>query len=99
MIDLADEVLSTGQMLKWAPTSTAREVIVGTELGLIHRLEIENPDKVFYPITKLTVCPNMKKITLEKVLWALEDRQFPVAVPQAVAGPARRAIERMLEVD
>ncbi len=98
VIELADEVLSTGQMLRWAPTSKAKEVIVGTELGLIHRLEIENPDKLFYPITKLTVCPNMKKITLEKVLWALEDMQFPVEVPEDVAGPARRAIERMLAV-
>jgi len=98
VIDLADEVLSTGQMLRWARASSATEVIVGTEIGLIHRLEIENPGKTFYPITKLTVCPNMKRITLEKVLWALEDMQYPIEVPDVVARPARRAIERMLEV-
>jgi len=98
VIDLADEVLSTGQMLRWARETSAREVIVGTELGIIHRLELENPGKTFYHISKLTVCPNMKRITLEKVLWALEDLHFRVEVPEDVAVPARRAIERMLEV-
>jgi len=98
VIDLADEVLSTGQMLRWARESTAREVIVGTELGIIHRLELENPGKTFFHISKLTVCPNMKRITLEKVLWSLEDLHFRVEVPEEIAAPARRAIERMLEV-
>jgi len=98
VIDLADEVLSTGQMLRWARESPARSVIVGTELGIIHRLEKENPEKTFYQISKLTVCPNMKRITLEKVLWALEDMHFRVEVPEGIAVPARRAIEQMLEV-
>ncbi|MCJ7751816.1 MAG: quinolinate synthase NadA [Armatimonadetes bacterium] len=98
VIDLADEVLSTGQMLRWARESEAREVIVGTEVGLIHRLKQYNPDKTFYPISFLSTCPNMKRITLEKVAWALEDMQYEVAVPAEVADKARRAIERMLEV-
>jgi quinolinate synthase len=98
VIDLADEVLSTGQMLRWARESEAREVIVGTEVGLIHRLKQENPDKTFYPISFLSTCPNMKRITLEKVAWALEDMQYQVTVPAEVADKARRAIERMLEV-
>jgi len=98
VIDLADEVLSTGQMLRWARESDAREVIVGTEVGIIHRLKQENPDKTFYPISFLSTCPNMKRITLEKVAWALEDMQYEVTVPAEVADKARRAIERMLEV-
>ena len=98
VIDLADEVLSTGQMLRWARESHAKEVIVGTEIGLIHRLRQENPEKTFYPISELTTCPNMKRITLEKVVWALEDMQYEVTVPADVAEKARRAIERMLEV-
>jgi len=98
VIDLADEVLSTGQMMRWARETQAREVIVGTEIGLLHRLQQENPDKMFLPITKLTTCPNMKRITLEKVLWALEDMYHRVEVPEEIAGRARRAIERMLEV-
>ena len=97
VIDAADEVLSTGQMLRWARTTKAREIIVGTERGLLHRLEQENPGKTFLPVTKLAVCPNMKKITLEKVLWALEDLYFQVEVPDDIAARARRAIARMLE--
>jgi quinolinate synthase len=98
VIDLADEVLSTGQMMRWARETTAREVIVGTEVGLIHRLKQENPEKTFIPVTEMTTCPNMKLITLEKVLWALEEMLYPVEVPQDVAALARRAIERMLEI-
>ncbi len=96
VIDLADEVLSTGQMIRWARESKAAEVIVGTELGLIHRLKIENPGTTFYPVSFLTTCPNMKRITLEKVLWSLQDMKYPVEVPRDTAAAARRAIERML---
>jgi len=98
VIDLADEVLSTGQMIRWAREAAVRKVIVGTEVGLIHRLKRENPDKNFLPISPLTTCPNMKRITLEKVLWALEDMQHPVAVSEDIAARARCAIARMLEV-
>jgi quinolinate synthase len=98
VIDLADEVLSTGQMMRWARRTAAREIIVGTERGIIYRLEQENPGKTFLPVTELTICPNMKKITLEKVQWALEDMSFLVEVPEDVAARARRAITRMLEV-
>jgi len=98
VIDLADEVLSTGQMMRWARQTEAREVIVGTELGLIHRLKIENPGKTFLPVSFLTTCPNMKRITLEKVLWSLEDMKHPVEVPEEIAARAQRAIARMLEV-
>lgn len=98
VLDLAEEVLSTGQMLRWARASAAQEIIVGTEIGLIHRLKLENPEKTFYPVSMLTTCPNMKLITLEKVAWALEDRQHEVLVPEDIAAKARRAIERMLMV-
>jgi len=98
VIDLADEVLSTGQMVRWAREAAAREVIVGTEVGLIHRLKKENPDKRFIQISALTTCPNMKRITLEKVMWALEEMRHPVEVPEDTAAKARRVIERMLEV-
>jgi quinolinate synthase len=98
VIDLADEVLSTGQMVRWARETSAGEVIVGTEIGLIHRLKAESPDLTFIPVSLLTTCPNMKRITLEKVLWELEDMQHPVEVGEEVAAKARRSIERMLEV-
>jgi len=98
VVDLADEVLSTGQMVRYARQSEVSEIIVGTELGLIHRMKRENPEKTFIPVSLLTTCPNMKRITLEKVMWSLEDMQYPVEIPVEVVGRARRSIERMLEL-
>jgi len=98
VIALADIVLSTGGMCKYARTSKAKEIIVGTEVGLLHRLKKENPDKMFFPASELAVCPNMKLTTLEKVLWSLEDMKHEVRVPQAVAMKARKAVEKMLVI-
>ncbi len=94
---LADRVASTEGMCRYVKETKAREIIVGTEVGIIHRLKKENPGKAFYPVTDQAVCPNMKLITLEKVLWALEDLQPEIDVPPETAAKARRCIERMLE--
>jgi quinolinate synthase len=94
----ADELLSTGQMLKFAKTSGVNEFVIATENGIIHSLQKQNPDKRFYPVTEKAVCPNMKKISLEKVAWALEDMQYQITVPDPVCTDAKRALERMLEV-
>ncbi len=98
IVSLANEVLSTGGMLRFAHESRNREFIVGTEIGLLHRLRRENPDKEFYAASEAAVCPNMKKITLEKLLWSLEDMQYKVEVPEEIRISARRALDRMLEV-
>ena len=96
VISLADAVLSTGKMCKYAKESDAKELIVGTEVGIIHRLKKENPEKKFYPASELAVCPNMKKITLEKVLWSLQDLKEVVKVPDEIRRKALRGIEKML---
>ncbi len=96
--DAADQVLSTGGMCKWVRTSEAKTILVGTELGICHRLRKENPDKTFIPVAEHLVCPNMKKTTLEKLRDALRDMAPQVTVAPEIAGPARRAIERMLEI-
>lgn len=95
---LADAVLSTGGMCRDAAQSPAAEFIVATESELLHRLRKENPGKRFYPADERAVCPNMKKITLPKVLWALQELKPEIRVPAAVADPARAAIERMLAI-
>lgn len=95
---LADELLSTGQMVRFAGRSEAREFIIATEEGILHTLRKEHPDKRFYPVTQRAICPNMKKITLEKVLWALEEMQYPVTAPEEVRIKAKRALDRMIEV-
>jgi quinolinate synthase len=97
VLDMADEVASTGGMVTFARESDADEIIVGTEEGLVHRLRRENPDKQFY-IVPHTVCPNMKKTNVEKLVTSLENMQYEVTVEEDVADRARAAVERMLEV-
>ena len=98
VVDMADVVASTGGMLRYARQSTAREMIVGTEVGLLYRLRQENLDKVFIPLTPAAVCPNMKRTTLSSVVLALEDMQHRITVPRRTAEAARRAVDRMLEI-
>ncbi|MDD4909286.1 MAG: quinolinate synthase NadA [Candidatus Omnitrophica bacterium] len=98
VIELADEALSTGQMCKYAKESNADEMIIGTEVGLIYRLKTDNPDKGFYPASEKAVCPNMKRTTIEKVLWALEELREEVYVPERIRKPALKAIEAMLAI-
>ena len=95
---LADKVVSTEGIVKAARESSAKEIIVGTEVGILHRLQRENPDKTFYPAAEEAFCEFMKLNDLEKVLASLEDLEFKVIVPDETARRARRAIERMLEI-
>ncbi|OHE26696.1 MAG: quinolinate synthase [Syntrophobacterales bacterium RIFOXYC2_FULL_60_23] len=96
VIALADQVLSTGGMCAYARESAGEEFIVGTEVGILHRLRLKNPGKKFYPASELAVCPNMKRTTLEKVLWSLEGMTHEVTVPEEVMVRARGSIEKML---
>ena len=98
VIALADEVLSTGGMCRYAQRDEVREMIVGTEVGIIHRLRKENPGKRFIPVSEQAICPDMKLITLEKVLWSLEEMSPEVKVPEPIRLRAKAAVDRMLEV-
>ena len=98
VIALADETLSTGGRIRYARREDVSEMIVGTELGIIYRLKKENPGKKFIPISEQAVCPNMKLITLEKVLWSLEEMAPQVKVPEAIRLKAKTAVDRMLAI-
>ncbi|MFA5200592.1 MAG: quinolinate synthase NadA [Candidatus Omnitrophota bacterium] len=98
VVDMADAVLSTSQMAKFAKENPAKEFIIGTEAGLLYRLKQDNPEKEFYLASERAVCPNMKRTTQEKVLWVLEELQNEVKVPENIAKKARLAIERMLAI-
>ena len=98
VIALADEVLSTGGMIRFAKRQEVEEMIVGTEIGMIHRLRKENPGKRFIPVSEQAVCPNMKLITLEKVLWSLEEMAPEVKVPEKTRLKAKAAVDKMLEI-
>jgi quinolinate synthase len=92
----SDATLGTGGMLRFAGESDAETFIVGTEVGMCYRLEKLYPEKTFIPASPHAICPNMKKITLEKILSSLETLGPVVSVPEATADAARSSIERML---
>ena len=98
VIDLADEALSTSGILRYAGREDVRELIVGTETGMLHRLNKENPGKKFIPASEKAICPNMKLITLEKVLESLETMTPRVTVPEEISVRAKKAVDRMLEM-
>ncbi len=97
VIAMADRVLSTTGICKYAKESSSEEFIIGTEIGILHRLKKENPQKSFYPASVLAECSNMKLNNLEKLLWSLEDMVYPIEVPPDTAQRAKRAIDRMIE--
>ncbi|MDP2917198.1 MAG: quinolinate synthase NadA [Dehalococcoidia bacterium] len=98
VIALADEVLGTGGMLRFARQSDAKEFIVGTETGIIYRLGKENPGKKFIAASDKAVCGRMKITTLEKVLWCLEDLAPEVKVPEDIRVRAKAAVDKMLAI-
>jgi quinolinate synthase len=98
VIALADEVLSTGGMCRYAQRDEVGEMIVGTEVGIIHRLRKENPGKRFIPVSEQAICPNMKLITLEKVLWSLQEMNPVVKVTEGIRLRAKAAVDKMLKI-
>lgn len=98
VVALADKVLSTEGMLKYAGQSNSKEFIIGTEVGLLHRLGRENPGKTFIPATRYAVCPNMKMNTLGSIIRALERNEHEIKVPENIRVKAKLALDRMLEV-
>ncbi len=96
--DEADEVLSTGGMIRYVAQSKAQTFIIGTEVDLITRLKRENPDKTIIPLLSDAICKTMKLHTLDKVKNSLLNEEFVVEVDAEITDKARAAVERMLEV-
>lgn len=95
---LSDQMLSTSQMLKFARQSTVKRFIIATEIGIIYPLGKQNPGVEFIAASNRAICPNMKKITLEKVVWSLEDMRYKIAVPDEIRIRAKKALDRMVEI-
>jgi quinolinate synthase len=98
VVKLSDEALSTAGMIKFVRETTAKTIIVATENGMIYRLQKEAPDKKFIPATSLAICPNMKRITLDKVVKSLETLSPEVKVPENIRVKALNAVNKMLEI-
>ena len=91
----ADFAGSTSGMRKFISSSEAKQFLVLTECGMLPTLEKEFPEREFY--TPCTICPYMKKITLEGLVWSLENRKFEIKIPEDIRVRAHKALERMLE--
>lgn len=98
VIELADETLSTGGMVRFSQTTDAKQIIVATELGMIYRLQKDNPNKQFIPVSEQAICPNMKMTRLDDVLNALENMENIITVPEDIRVLAKKPIELMLEL-
>ncbi len=98
VIALADEVLSTGGICRYARREDVRQLIVGTEIGIIYRLRKENPGKLFIPLSEQAICPDMKLITLEKILLSLQRLAPEIKVPEETRLRAKAAVDKMLAV-
>jgi quinolinate synthase len=98
VVDLADAVLSTSQMLDFAATSAAKEFVVVTESGLTHGLSKAAPHKRFFELSPRMLCPNMKVTTLAKVRECLAHGTGEVVVPDAVSSRALAAVEKMIAI-
>lgn len=97
-VELADEVLSTTGIMNYVDQSSHNEFIIATENEITFNLRKKYPGKIFHPVTDLAVCPNMKKNTLEKVLWTLQDMKNEIKVPEEVRVLAYKPIKRMIDI-
>lgn len=96
LLDRADVVTSTSGMVRMAAEQD--ELIVGTERGLVDKIQKEYPHKTFVPLSKAAICGNMKANTLAKLAWSLDHLRFEVTMPEDVRVRAEKALRRMLEV-
>ena len=98
VVDIADEVLSTGQMVAFVQRTDAKKIIVGTERGLMFKLRSVAPHIEYVLASDSFVCPDMKKITLEKLYRSLIDEEPLVTVEDEIAEKAYNCLNRMLEL-
>lgn len=96
VLDLADAVLSTSQMLRYARESEAKKFIICTEMGLLHRLKKENPSKEFL-VPRALMCRNMKLTKLQDVYEALLYERYKIELPEEIISRSRKALDKMLE--
>jgi len=95
---MADFVGSTSQICRYAKQAKAKKYIIATEVGIIHRLQKENPEKTFIIAYDGAICPNMKLNTLERIYLSLKEEKHPITVPNPIAKKARKALENMFSL-
>lgn len=91
-------IMSTGQMVEAARTTTAAKVLVATETGMLHQLRKVNPTTEFEPVNRAAVCKYMKMITPAKLLRSLREGTDEVLVPADIIERARRSVDAMIAI-
>lgn len=98
VLELADYVASTSGMFSVAEKESHRSFIVGTEEGLIYPLKKRFPDREFVPAAPGIICPNMKKMTIYKVIESMKNLSPEIELPESIIDKAYRALDRMLKI-
>jgi quinolinate synthase len=98
VVELADFVGSTKQIIDFGTASKEKKFIIGTEMGVLFRLKKDNPEKTFYLLSQGLICPNMKKTRLESVYHALKEIKYVIELETEILVKARGALDRMLKI-
>ena len=98
VLEKVDKVAGTSGMLRYAGQSAKREFVVGTETGMVYRLQKKYPEKKFYAATDHFICPTMKMTTMEHILISLREMKYVMTIPEPVEHRARKALEAMVAV-
>lgn len=98
VVEKADFVGSTSQIIKYVSKSDEKEFVIGTEMGILHSLEHQNPHKKFYLLSPSLICSNMKKTRLEDVYRALKDEIYEIKVDKDIMAAAKKSLDLMLKI-
>ena len=98
VVEATDFAGSTSELIQYTVDNPNKEFVIGTELGVLHEMQLKSPDKTFYPLTDKLICMNMKKVSLEKVYDCLLNETNEVFVDEEVKVMAEKSLDRMLEL-
>lgn len=98
VVEMADYVGSTKNIIDYALNSDKKKFIIGTEMGVLFKLKKDSPDKTFYLLSKGMVCPNMKKTSLQSIYNSLNEMKYNIELDESVRSAAQKSLERMLAV-
>jgi quinolinate synthase len=98
IVEMADFVGSTKQIIDYASKSSNSKFLIGTEMGVLYKLKSENPDKIFYLMSQGLICPNMKRTSLQSVYDALNEMKYKISIDEGIRLKAKSALDRMLSI-
>ena len=98
VIAISDFVGSTSEIIDFATDTDSDKFIICTEMGVFFELQKKNPNKKFYSVGHRQFCPNMKKVTMQKVEQALGAMASEVELPEEIMVESRKPLQRMLDL-